>query len=69
MEIVDKQDLRAKDPRKNVSVFQEGGSTPAPPTPPVIRVVLLHTESFVESFFPNCMGMGQGYEINLAFDN
>ena len=30
--------IRAKDLRKNVSVFQEGGSTPAPL---VIRVVLL----------------------------
>ena len=37
-------------PIKNVPVFQEGGSTPAPPTLPVIRVVLLHTERFVESF-------------------
>ena len=33
--------LRAKDLRKNVPVFQGGGSTPAPPTPPIIRVVLL----------------------------
>ena len=41
--------LRAKDPRKNVLILQEGGSTPVPPTPPVIRVVLLHTEQFVES--------------------
>ena len=38
------------DLRKNVSVFQEGGSTPAPPTPPEIRVVLLHTERFLQSF-------------------
>ena len=32
--------LRAKDLRKNVSVFQKGGSTSAPPTPtrPAIRV-------------------------------
>ena len=35
--------LRAKDLRKNVSVFQEGGSTPSPPTLLVIRVGLLHT--------------------------
>ena len=37
---------------RNVPVFQEGGSTPAPPTPPLIRVVLLHThtERFVQSF-------------------
>ena len=40
--------------RKNVPVFQEGGSTLAPLTPPVIRVVLLHTERFEESFnYPN----------------
>ena len=29
-------------PKKNASIFQEEGSTPAPLTPPVIRVVLLH---------------------------
>ena len=34
--------LRAKDPRKNVSVFKEGGYTLALPTLPVIRVVLLY---------------------------
>ena len=39
-----------QEPRKNVSIFQEGGSTPAPPTPLVIRVVLLHIEHFVQSF-------------------
>ena len=42
--------LRAKDPRKNVSIFQEGRSIPAPPTPIVIRVVLLHIVRFVQSF-------------------
>ena len=39
--------LRAKDLRKNVFIFQVGGSTLAPPTPPVIRVVLLLTKAFV----------------------
>ena len=34
--------LSAKD-IKNAPVFQEGGSTLAPPTPPVVRVVLLHS--------------------------
>ena len=33
---------------KNVSVFQEGVSTTALPTPPVIRVVLLHICRYVE---------------------
>ena len=42
--------LRAKDLRKNVSILQEGGFTPAPPTPLVIRVVLPHTLRFVQSF-------------------
>ena len=36
--------LRAKDLRKNAAVLQEGGSTPDPPTPLVIRVVLLHKQ-------------------------
>ena len=34
----------------NVFIFQEGGSTPAPPTPPVIRVVILHKRAGVQSF-------------------
>ena len=40
---------------KKVPILQVGGSTSSPPTPPVIRVVLLLTERFVESFFPNCI--------------
>ena len=41
---------KSQGPKKKVPVLQEeGGSIPAPPTPPVIRVVLLHTERFVES--------------------
>ena len=35
--------LRAKDLRKNVSILQKGGFTPAPLTLLAIRVVLLHT--------------------------
>ena len=35
---------RAKDMRKNVFILQEGGPTPALPTLPVIRVVLLHKQ-------------------------
>ena len=35
---------------KKLLVLQEGGSIPVPPTLFVIRVVLLHTERFVESF-------------------
>ena len=42
--------LRVKDLRKNVPILQEEGSTLAPPTLLVIRVVLLHTERFVKSF-------------------
>ena len=34
--------VSVRDIRKNIPIFQEGGSNPAPPTPPVIRVVLLH---------------------------
>ena len=33
-------------PTKNVSILQEGGSTLVPPTKPVFRVILLHTERF-----------------------
>ena len=44
--------VSVRDIRKKLTVFQEGGSTPAPLTPPVIRVVLLHThtERYVQSF-------------------
>ena len=30
---------------KNLSILQVCGSFPVPPTPPIIRVVLLHTEA------------------------
>ena len=32
--------------------LQVGGPAPAPPTPPVIRVVLLHTEAAVQDLCP-----------------
>ena len=40
--------LRAKDPRKNVTKLQGGGSAPVPLTPPVLSVVLRHTEQIVQ---------------------
>ena len=39
-------ELRAKDLRKNVTIFQEGGSTHALPTRLVIRVALLYKIAF-----------------------
>ena len=41
---------KSQGPKKNVSIFQEEGFTPATPMPLVIRVVLLHVEHFVQSF-------------------
>ena len=38
-----------RDIRKNVPILQVGGSAPAPPTLPVIWVVLLHTEQIVQT--------------------
>ena len=35
----------AKEIRKDVPIFQVLGSAPAPPTQPVFRVVLFHTEA------------------------
>ena len=35
----------AKDIRKDDIIFQVSGSAPAPPTPPVFRVVLYHSEA------------------------
>ena len=40
--------LRANDLRKNVPIVQVGRSVPVPSTPPVIRVVLLHTERILQ---------------------
>ena len=37
---------------KKVPIFQVGGPTPAPPTPPVIKVVLLHTGAVVQDLCP-----------------
>ena len=38
--------------QKNLFIFLWGGSTPGPPTLPVVKIVLLHKYRFVESFFP-----------------
>ena len=38
--------------KQNFSVLQVGGPTPAPPTPPVLRAVLLHTEEPGKDIFP-----------------
>ena len=38
---------------EKVPNLQVGGPTPAPPTPPVIRVVLLHTEPAVQELCPD----------------
>ena len=40
-----------RDIRKNVLFLQVVGSTLAPPTPPVIRVVLLQTEGIIQRVF------------------
>ena len=46
---------KSQGPKKK-SVFQEGGSTPAPPTLLVIMVVLLHTlYELLNALSPNCM--------------
>ena len=42
--------VSVRDIRKNVPILQVGGSTPAPPTLPVIRVVLLHTERIIQYY-------------------
>ena len=45
--------VSAKGIRKYLPVLQVGGSAPAPPTPPVFRVVLLHTEAAIQDFCPD----------------
>ena len=51
MEIIENGIHSSKNIRKNVCIFQVGGSTPALPTPPVFRVVLLYTEAGGERLF------------------
>ena len=38
---------------KKRPILQVGGPAPAPPTPPVIRVVFLHTEPAVQDLCPD----------------
>ena len=42
--------VSVRDKKKDL-ILQEGGSTPVPSTPPVVRVVLLHTEQIVQGLF------------------
>ena len=42
--------VSVSDITKNVPILQVGGSSLAPPIPPVFRVVLLHKWRFVQSF-------------------
>ena len=44
--------VSAKGIWKKVSILQVGGSAPAPTTPPVIRIVLLHTEAANKDLCP-----------------
>ena len=41
---------KSQGPKKKCTLFQDGGSTLAPPTLLLIRVVLLHTDWFVKFF-------------------
>ena len=43
------------------------GSTPAPPTPPAIRVVLLHTEQYVQSFNSPTVYLISSYIIYITY--
>ena len=45
--------ISVKEIWKNVPILQVGGPAPAPLTPPVIRVVLLHTEPAVQDLCPD----------------
>ena len=49
--------VSAKGIRKNVPDLQVGGPAPASPTPPVFRVVLLHTEGAGKDTWPGIVSM------------
>ena len=46
---------------KKVPILQEGGPAPSPPTPPIIRVVLLHTEAAVLDLCPDTVHITTAY--------
>ena len=55
---------------KKVPILQVGGPAPAPPTLPVIRVVLLHTEAAVQDLCPGTVEDVESYFFlcwNLAY--
>ena len=57
---------KSQRPKKNLPIFQEGGSTPVPPTHPVIRVVLLHTEQIVQRFLGSTVLHAHGIQMLIA---
>ena len=54
-----------RDIRKNVPILQVGGSSPAPPTPPVIRIVLLHTDQISKRH--NSSNAHAAYSLKLLY--
>ena len=58
-----------KDIRKDVPIFQIGGSAPVPPTPPVFRAVLLHTVASGKILFRGSVLLGDTAKakIKLTF--
>ena len=55
--------VSVRDIRKNVPILQVGGSTLAPPIPPVFRAVLLHKLRFVQSFSSPTVSMHSCFYI------
>ena len=58
---------KSQGPGKNVFVFRGGGSTLTPPTPPVVRLVLLHTEPVVQDLCPGTVHMSIIFDTFLKF--
>ena len=57
----------AKEIGQNLPKFQVGWPAPAPPTLPVIRVVLLHTEPFAERLFEHTVYRFYVYTVDFQF--
>ena len=62
--------VNAKGIWKKSTNLQGGGPAPAPPTPPVIRVVLLHIEAADKDLYPDTVSfLSNWYNVFLITEN
>ena len=59
--------VSVKDIRKYVLILQVGGSSHVTPTPPVVRVVLLHKRAGVQSFLSTTICTNLLFQYKVSF--